>query len=48
VKKNDHLMDGTRYLLMNGMDRAAAVPVVKEDKLRFITPNSANQGWMAS
>lgn len=48
VKKNDHLMDATRYLLMNGMDRAIAVPVVQEDKQRFISPNTANQGWMAS
>jgi hypothetical protein len=46
VKKNDHLMDATRYLLMNGMDRAKVVPVVEEQKIRYISPDVVGHSWM--
>lgn len=46
VKKNDHLMDSTRYLLMNGMERAKAVPVQVEEKPRYISPDMVGHSWM--
>ena len=48
VKKNDHLMDATRYLIMNGMDRAKAKPVPKEEVRRYVSPETAGHGWMGS
>lgn len=46
IKKNDHLMDATRYLLMNGMERAVAVPVKKEEKIRYVSPGTVGNSWM--
>ena len=48
VKKNDHLMDATRYLLMSGMNRAKAEPVELENEVRFINPGGQALGWMGT
>jgi phage terminase large subunit-like protein len=40
VKKNDHLMDGTRYLFRTGRDLARVKPVKKESEESF------GGGWM--
>jgi hypothetical protein len=54
VKKDDHLMDAMRYLVMSGMDRAIPAPAKTEptedlDHLRrFVTADSVSGGWMAS
>lgn len=44
VKKNDHLMDCTRYLIMSGIDRAKTKPVVKKEVDEFEYYGSS--GWM--
>ena len=44
VKKDDHLMDATRYLVMSGGDVAQAVPVTKPPRERV---GGAKGGWMA-
>lgn len=48
IKKNDHLMDATRYLIMSGLDRAITKPFQQEDKPRFISPEEIAVGWMSS
>lgn len=46
VKKHDHLMDATRYLVMSGIDRAKLKPKdPKEMKIEY-TDGSGGQGWM--
>lgn len=34
VKLNDHLMDGTRYLIISGMKRAIVRPIVKDTRMQ--------------
>jgi hypothetical protein len=41
VKKNDHLMDGTRYLMLSGMKRAKVRPI---DKNTVMQPAVADTG----
>lgn len=43
IKKNDHIMDATRYLEMTGMDQAKVKPVAKPQRIGNAT-NSG--GWM--
>lgn len=40
VKANDHLMDGTRYLVMSGLDRAKVKPIEKKTVYR------TTAGWV--
>jgi phage terminase large subunit-like protein len=51
VKENDHLMDGTRYLIMSGLERAKVMPVdtgKDDDDEGFGSGSSyGNDAWMA-
>lgn len=46
VKQHDHLMDGTRYLIMSGISRAKTKPlkIVREENLY---QNVGSGGWMS-
>jgi phage terminase large subunit-like protein len=49
VKKDDHLMDDTRYIVMSGLDVARAVPVAAEperDARLLRTGGHTTTGWM--
>lgn len=48
VKKDDHLMDNTRYLVMSGRDRARTKPAAKPEQpaLGTATWGSMGQSWM--
>jgi phage terminase large subunit-like protein len=46
VKVNDHLMDGTRYLIMSGLQIAKTKPVPKTPKMRYISSGQSGHGWM--
>jgi hypothetical protein len=51
VKKDDHLMDCTRYLIMSGLERAKPKPVEKPTEElshldRFVTADSLSSGLM--
>lgn len=49
VKKNDHLMDATRYLLMSGLQRAKVVPVEREEStIVYRDSESMEFGWMGN
>lgn len=48
VKRNDHLMDAMRYLIMSGMDRAKAAPPKVGSESRYFTPESSSFAWMAN
>lgn len=45
VKTKDHLMDGTRYLVMSGLARAKTKPITKP-KIFNGHHSSGGQGWM--
>lgn len=46
VKKDDHLMDATRYLIRSGMSRSKVKPVKKEKHVSTYNPG-ASSGWMS-
>ncbi len=52
VKKNDHLMDATRYLIVSGLQRAKPFPAPKrpfeevEEKEQFYSPGVFSDNWM--
>lgn len=49
VKKNDHLMDAFRYLIMSGMDKATVPDVHNpndEPEFPYSNPGSGGGGWM--
>lgn len=48
VKANDHLMDGTRYLVMSGRERAKQKPsdLPKAQESRLYEYGSRSTGWM--
>lgn len=45
VKANDHLMDGTRYLIMSGLSRAKTKPAAKPNHAQVYSMTSSS-GWM--
>ena len=50
VKKNDHLMDATRYLLMSGLSRAKPAPVERDerDQVEYKVSDREAFGWMGN
>jgi phage terminase large subunit-like protein len=49
VKKDDHLMDCTRYLMVSGRDRMRTPPVKKKEQTILYTPRYGGRGpenWM--
>ncbi|MGI9297832.1 MAG: terminase large subunit domain-containing protein [Gammaproteobacteria bacterium] len=50
IKVNDHLMDGTRYLILSGGEVAEPVPVKKDERLERLPVRAlgrhASQAWM--
>lgn len=46
VKKNDHLMDATRYLIMSGIDRMKAQPVEQKQNIVLDNIPLDGGGWM--
>lgn len=48
VKKNDHLMDATRYAVHSGLQRAAVAPQAPDDTPRILTydQGSLGTGWL--
>lgn len=47
VKKNDHLMDCVRYLIMSGLDRARVKPVDKSIQSEYYNySGDSSTGWM--
>jgi phage terminase large subunit-like protein len=49
VKTDDHLMDGTRYLLVSGLDVARAVPVARTpDAPLVVTAGRGGGGWRST
>jgi phage terminase large subunit-like protein len=49
VKVNDHLMDGTRYLVMSGLERAKVKPAgadKPESNIIYRGGSGGGQGWM--
>lgn len=46
VKQNDHLMDGSRYLVMSGLDRAKTKPAPKTHTPPRHFSGGSGQGWM--
>jgi phage terminase large subunit-like protein len=47
VKENDHLMDGTRYAIMSGLERAILKPAPQEVEHRDYDLGSPGTGWMS-
>lgn len=48
VKENDHLMDGTRYLVMSGLERAKVKPAdIIEPERRLYIAGGTGTGWMS-
>lgn len=43
VKKNDHLMDATRYLIVSGLDIATSKPDLEEDQELALPPELTGQ-----
>ena len=46
VKKNDHIMDATRYLIMSGLDRTKTKPKPKQTQGYASHYGSGGQSWM--
>lgn len=47
IKKNDHLMDATRYLLSSGIDWLAIEPAVSTGSRIYIDGGGSSDGWMS-
>ncbi|MBA3756530.1 MAG: hypothetical protein H0X02_09990, partial [Nitrosomonas sp.] len=46
VKKNDHAMDATRYLIMSGLERAKTKPKEKTKEFDPMSGGGSSTGWM--
>lgn len=48
VKENDHLMDGTRYLVMSGIERSKVKPPTEPERrvLEYSYGGDSSGGWM--
>lgn len=46
VKQNDHIMDGTRYLIMSGLSRAKVKPFEKPKSGAGYYSGGGSSGWM--
>lgn len=46
VKKNDHLMDSTRYLIASGLSIAKVKPVAKPRMAHLVSARDLSSGWM--
>jgi phage terminase large subunit len=48
VKKNDHLMDATRYAIHSGLQRASVAPQAPDETPRVLTYDQGSQGtgWL--